>query len=163
MVAVGYVVKKHPKQTRHFPEIRKVTLPYPVGIVSVGNFSKPRGRYHPAARRRIAVALVGKARTELRSFLISQLNSTRGNVSGGHSYICTPGHVSTYCGLSLGVEGKPSVYQMVANTEFCLEPTGDTPTRSHFYLAVLAGCIPVIFDFDHGNPLRRTIHVPGGW
>jgi hypothetical protein len=30
--------------------------------------------------------------------------------------------------------------------DFCLEPPGDTQTRSHFYLSVLSGCIPVIFD-----------------
>ena len=32
------------------------------------------------------------------------------------------------------------------HAEFCIEPPGDTPTRSHFYLAIMSGCIPVIFD-----------------
>ena len=31
-------------------------------------------------------------------------------------------------------------------SEFCLEPPGDTPTRSHLYLSIMSGCIPVIFD-----------------
>jgi hypothetical protein len=33
-----------------------------------------------------------------------------------------------------------------ANADFCLEPPGDTPTRSHFYYAIAQGCLPVIFE-----------------
>ena len=140
------------------PEICKVTLPYPVGVVSVANFSESRGEYHPTARRNITLGFIGKDRTDLRRFLRSQFKSVGANVTASNAYKCAPGHESPYCGLP----GKPSVYQMVANTNFCLEPTGDTPTRSHFYLAVLTGCIPVIFDFDRGKALRRNIHVAGG-
>ena len=32
-----------------------------------------------------------------------------------------------------------------------MEPPGDTLTRSHFYLAVQSGCIPVIFDKGNKN------------
>ena len=135
-----------------------MTLPYPVGVVSVANFSKSQGRYHPPARRRIAVTFVGKNRTTFRRFLISQFNSTGGIVTETKSYKCAPGYESTNCGLP----AEPSVYQMVTNTDFCLEPTGDTPTRSHFYLAVLAGCIPVIFDFDRGKVLHLLISNPSG-
>ena len=127
-------------------------MPYPVGVVSVANFSESRGRYRPIARRRIAVAFVGAAiKTKLRYFLRLQFNSTGGTVSNEKSYRCAPGHESKNCGLP-----NTTVYRLVANSDFCLEPTGDTPTRSHFYLAVLAGCIPVIFDFDRGNQLRHT-------
>jgi hypothetical protein len=34
------------------------------------------------------------------------------------------------------------------HSNFCLEPAGDTPTRSHLYTAMLCGCIPVIFDHE---------------
>ena len=84
------------------------------------------------------------------------------------SYKCAPGYESTNCGVPgwLKLFGsavfEPSVYQMVTNTDFCLEPAGDTPTRSHFYLAVLAGCIPVIFDFDRGKVLHLLISNPSG-
>merc|ERR1712032_1010746 len=44
------------------------------------------------------------------------------------------------------VGGNP--YAEVVTADFCLQPPGDTPTRSHFYLSVMAGCIPVIFDFE---------------
>ena len=72
-----------------------------------------------------------------------------------NAYKCAPG-------INCRLTAESTVYKVVANTDFCLEPTGDTPTRSHFYLAVLAGCIPVIFDFDRGKALRRDIHIAGG-
>ncbi len=31
---------------------------------------------------------------------------------------------------------------------FCVEAAGDSPTRSHFYLAALSGCVPVLLDGD---------------
>lgn len=34
---------------------------------------------------------------------------------------------------------------MMADSTFCLEPPGDSPTRKGFFDALLAGCIPVIF------------------
>merc|ERR1712196_608686 len=42
------------------------------------------------------------------------------------------------------------VFTQAVNSDFCLEPPGDTPTRSHFYVAILSGCIPVIFDGEPG-------------
>ena len=41
-----------------------------------------------------------------------------------------------------------NVWRLTASATFCLEPAGDSPTRSHLYLAVLLGCVPVIFDGD---------------
>ena len=72
---------------------------------------------------------------------------------GGHDgYICAlpmppKGNRvdGNWCGLK---KSKLRMYDQLVNSNFCLEPPGDTPTRSHFYLAVLSGCIPVIFD--HG-------------
>ena len=37
---------------------------------------------------------------------------------------------------------------MTVSSTFCVEPAGDTPTRSHLFLAVLSGCIPVLLDSD---------------
>ena len=44
-----------------------------------------------------------------------------------------------------------SMWDNVMNSQFCLQPPGDTPTRSHLFVAVLAGCIPVIFDHERGG------------
>ena len=134
----------------------KVTLPYPVGVASIANFSMPRGKYKPPARRRIAVAFSGTDKTIFRHFLRSQFSASGGTVTKAMSYKCTSGHGGPLCGIGTNTH----IYKQVINTDFCLEPTGDTPTRSHFYLAVLAGCIPVIFDFDRGHALRHTF--PGG-
>ena len=42
--------------------------------------------------------------------------------------------------------GALQVLALASRATFCLEPTSDTLVRSHFYVAVLMGCIPVIFD-----------------
>ena len=101
--------------------------------------------------------------------------------------LCAPGIKNdTFCGQdylkSRWKRGKFKVtsnpYAAVIASDFCLEPPGDTPTRSHFYLvrmlfqrdqpsqlayssstshnsiadpciqAIFAGCIPVIFDYE---------------
>lgn len=49
------------------------------------------------------------------------------------------------------------VWEMAVNSDFCLEPDGDTPTRSHFYVALQAGCIPVIFDYQGDGNYSSTI------
>jgi hypothetical protein len=38
-----------------------------------------------------------------------------------------------------------------AHSDFCIEPPSDPPAqiRSHFYIAVATGCVPVILDQDH--------------
>ncbi len=38
------------------------------------------------------------------------------------------------------------MYEIAIRSQFCLEPSGDTLTRSHFFVAALSGCIPVLFD-----------------
>jgi len=38
------------------------------------------------------------------------------------------------------------VWQRAVRSTFCHEPNGDTPLRSHLYLAAVTGCIPVVFD-----------------
>jgi hypothetical protein len=42
---------------------------------------------------------------------------------------------------------------LAAHSTFCLEPLSDTLVRTHFYAAVLSGCIPVLFD---GYALHRA-------
>ena len=51
---------------------------------------------------------------------------------------------------------------LLSQSTFCLEPAGDTPTRSHFYLAVLCGCIPVIFDGVH-DTFGNVSRTPWAW
>lgn len=45
-------------------------------------------------------------------------------------------------------EKGTTFYPLMGNTTFCLQPPGDTLTRSSFYQSVLCGCIPVVFRED---------------
>jgi len=51
-----------------------------------------------------------------------------------------------------------TLHSRLARSQFCLEPSGDTLLRSHFYLAVLHGCVPVLFDGMHTNFNPETQH-----
>ncbi len=57
---------------------------------------------------------------------------------------------------------KAHMYYMALSSEFCVEPRGDTLTRSHFYVALASGCIPVLFDGPavSGNKSRFTFSSP---
>ncbi len=48
----------------------------------------------------------------------------------------------------------------LADSAFCLEPPGDTLTRSHVYAAILSGCVPVMFD---GGVDDFSAHEPTWW
>jgi hypothetical protein len=68
-------------------------------------------------------------------------DGTRG---GSHSAI---GHGSLGCGPGALLRSS-HLWRLTASSTFCVEPAGDTPTRSHFYVAALSGCIPVLLDGD---------------
>ena len=44
------------------------------------------------------------------------------------------------------IYGANITLYLASRSTFCIEPLSDTLVRTHFYVAVLAGCIPVIFD-----------------
>lgn len=47
------------------------------------------------------------------------------------------------------------VWQKAMNSQYCMEPPGDTVTRSHLAVAILAGCIPILFDGEvHSENLQ---------
>lgn len=70
-------------------------------------------------------------------------------VDGWHD---TDNKVSYYAICRDGVECDPGaisdqdVWERSKSSVFCLEPPGDTATRSHLQVAILSGCIPVLFD-----------------
>lgn len=53
------------------------------------------------------------------------------------------------------VESSP-VVKLFMESEFCLQPPGDSPTRKSMFDALIVGCIPVVFD-----PL--TAHYQYSW
>ena len=56
--------------------------------------------------------------------------------------------VPVACGWPLAQESASTatLWEKLVTSSFCLEPAGDTPTRSHMYAAVLSGCVPVLLD-----------------
>ena len=42
-------------------------------------------------------------------------------------------------------------FRVALRSTFCLEPAGDDLTRTHFFAAVQAGCLPVLFDGGGAN------------
>ncbi len=54
--------------------------------------------------------------------------------------------------------GEAALY---TETSFCLLPPGDIPSRKAVIDAMLAGCIPVLFD--HRQISFYAMHILGGW
>lgn len=48
--------------------------------------------------------------------------------------------------ISVSCNNPVSLLKAMHQSEFCLQPPGDSPTRRSFFDAMLAGCIPVIFS-----------------
>ncbi|XP_024934470.3 xyloglucan-specific galacturonosyltransferase 1 [Ziziphus jujuba] len=47
---------------------------------------------------------------------------------------------------SRGCDQPESVIQLFMESEFCLQPPGDSPTRKSVFDSLISGCIPVMFD-----------------
>ncbi|KMT05297.1 hypothetical protein BVRB_7g174350 [Beta vulgaris subsp. vulgaris] len=87
-------------------------------------------------QRKHLVSFAGAPRKDpmsIRSILIEQCTSAPG--------VCK----FLNCGEKLCVESSP-VVQLFMESEFCLQPDGDSPTRKSFFDSLVAGCIPVVFD-----------------
>ncbi|XP_044487704.1 xyloglucan-specific galacturonosyltransferase 1 [Mangifera indica] len=90
------------------------------------------------SQRKSLVSFAGGARpgqTEnIRSILIDQ---------------CTSSHMETCkflnCSSGACVKPKP-VIDLFMESEFCLQPPGDSPTRKSVFDSLISGCIPVLFD-----------------
>ena len=75
--------------------------------------------------------------------------------------ICMPGH-ELECEAYLLHHEQERLWELPAHSAFCLEPPGDTLTRSHFFVAMMTGCIPIIFDGGDGSSLYDS-HSPTYW
>lgn len=159
----------HP--TKGTPTI--VSLPYPVPVFEPVSFTQPAPDYDPEKPRRIAVLFSadndrgGHGANSIRSVIRSQMLNA-GAVCSEHTCLfCSGGNSTpdgdvtpgTSCPEAFGnasseahAESQLSnMWDFATSSTFCLEPAGDTLTRSHFFVSLLAGCIPVIFDGGHDD------------
>ncbi|XP_004300780.1 PREDICTED: xyloglucan galactosyltransferase KATAMARI1 [Fragaria vesca subsp. vesca] len=88
--------------------------------------------------RKTLVSFAGAARPSaaesIRSTLIDQCNSAENGKC--HFLNCHTGDCD-----------KPeSVIELFMESEFCLQPPGDSPTRKSLFDSLISGCIPVLFD-----------------
>ncbi|KNA22912.1 hypothetical protein SOVF_029970 [Spinacia oleracea] len=87
-------------------------------------------------QRKYLVSFAGAPRKDpmsIRSILIEQCTSS--------PEVCK----FLNCGEKLCVESAP-VMKLFMESEFCLQPDGDSPTRKSVFDSLVAGCIPVVFD-----------------
>lgn len=91
------------------------------------------------SRRKSLVSFAGAARPDqpenIRSILINQCSSH------SDSGTCTFQNCS-----SGGCDHPKSVIDLFSESEFCLQPPGDSPTRKSVFDSLVSGCIPVLFD-----------------
>ncbi|ONI07069.1 hypothetical protein PRUPE_5G098300 [Prunus persica] len=90
--------------------------------------------------RKRLVSFAGAARPgaaeSIRSILIKQCNSSADNGNQCHFLDCSSG----------GCDQPESVIELFMESEFCLQPPGDSPTRKSLFDSLISGCIPVLFD-----------------
>ncbi|KAH0643220.1 hypothetical protein KY285_018335 [Solanum tuberosum] len=90
------------------------------------------------SNRKSLVSFAGAARPDapenIRSILINQCTSTKDQEC-------------RFLNCNSGSCNQPeSIIELFMESEFCLQPPGDSPTRKSVFDSLISGCIPVIFD-----------------
>jgi len=148
-------------------DFRIVSLPYPISVTFSPRHHHREELFDEITSPRSILALFsgsltrGRASNTGRNGFDNRLRSHMTDVLEAAGAIC----VHDGCGICVkGLEAhcvsmlrnykeKDRLWALAINSIFCLEPPGDTLTRSHFFVAVASGCIPIIFDGGDGSPL----------
>jgi len=151
-----------------FPGPLLVTLPYPTSLQNAVAFSKSSHGYDGQRVRPISVLLFGLSHRRnpsaipTRNVLWHQLQQAGAVVPEGSGEE-TPSLMLCAEGVDCGAMQWKSLFDQTANSAFCLQPAGDTLTRSHYYLSILSGCIPVIFEPSARSDYEDTQHTAWAW
>ena len=151
-----------------FPGPLLVTLPYPTSLQNAVAFSKSSHGYDGQRVRPISVLLFGLSHRRnpsaipTRNALWHQLQQAGAVVPEGSGEE-TPSLMLCAEGVDCGAMQWKSLFDQTANSAFCLQPAGDTLTRSHYYLSILSGCIPVIFEPSARSDYEDTQHTAWAW
>lgn len=137
-----------------------VSMPNPTSIPDVANFREYSEGYDAFKPRPIAISLQTSiaqhprpskpsGKNELKNKLLRDLEENGGK--DGllcHKSASEAGHTA---GDICGLNDTRTMWEQTASSSFCLElPTQHQETKSHLYVAILSGCIPVIFDESEG-------------
>jgi len=153
-----------------------VTLPYPTGLSVTSHVSfapneeesvsaNQEGVYNPNNLRPLTILLDANLDRKggggkitqcwIRPLLHSKLMSAGGTCQGTVCSLCHEKYqdqtlnsnsvISCDSNWPLNTHNA-KLWELMVSSTFCLEPAGDTMTRSHFYASVISGCIPVLFD-----------------
>jgi hypothetical protein len=147
-----------------FPGPLLVTLPYPTSLQNAVAFSKSSHGYDGQRVRPISVLLFGLSHRRnpsaipTRNVLWHQLQQAGAVVPEGSGEE-TPSLMLCAEGVDCGAMQWKSLFDQTASSAFCLQPAGDTLTRSHYYLSILSGCIPVIFEPSARSDYEDTQHT----
>ncbi|KAL2902500.1 Xyloglucan-specific galacturonosyltransferase 1 [Bienertia sinuspersici] len=106
--------------------------------------------FHPRSDEEI-IAWQEKIRQVNRKHLISFAGALRKDSGSIRSILieqCTsaPFDCNFFDCADQKCEDSAPVVTLFMESEFCLQPTGDTPTRKSLFDSLIAGCIPVVFD-----------------
>lgn len=146
---------------------RIVALPYPVSVTESREYHSTRNdsralRHDPRPILVLFSGSLSRGRNtntgrqgqgnRLRGVVVKAVQRQGGICTADACGICAAGQEAACEALVLH-QNAERTWMLAAHSVFCLEPPGDTLTRSHFYVAVLSGCVPVIFDGGDGSEL----------
>lgn len=143
---------------------RIVALPYPVSVTEAREYHKNSSLTDPRPILALFSGSLSRGRqsntgrqgqaNRLRGLVVKAMQRQGGICTADACGICAVGQEAACEALVLH-QNAERIWMLAANSVFCLEPPGDTLTRSHFSISVLSGCIPVIFDGGDGSDLYQ--------
>ncbi len=131
-----------------------MAMPYPTGVLRPIDFTRNTSTYDASRIRPLHVSFEGMFRnlrrlSPVRSWIYKEAYTIQTKFEvrrGTHRALAVLNTDFPNKNRQNAILKDFRLWEVVANSNFCLEPDGDTPTRSHLFVAVQAGCIPVLFD-----------------
>ena len=131
-----------------------MSMPYPTGVLRPADFTQSTEVYNASRVRPLHVSFEGMFRnlrrlSLVRSWIYKEAYEIQTKFEvrrGTHRALAVVNTNYLNKERQNAILRDFRLWEVVTNSDFCLEPDGDTPTRSHLFVAVQAGCIPVLFD-----------------
>lgn len=122
-----------------------VTLPVPTGVLSATDWTTFGSGHRPVAIMLSASRERGSNRgAEGRVHAFRALRRAGALCDDDGCVLCMPGH-------DCESHARRGLFALPTVSRFCVEPPGDSQLRSHLYVALAQGCVPVLFDAAHAG------------